>query len=250
VNGSQTNLKIEIMKNAQIIINEILEGQNGKGANFMGIKGYESKISGEVANFVVNFGASYGNAKDKSIEILNTLTDSDFEAIASKYKVNNVAGTKYATNAGAVKFLTEGKLPKEGTKARETALNGVKVTKTLATIRDEMVQTMLDNENDETRSAQSQAQKDTYDHLGRGIKRHVETKQYYFYANAHAKDVIVEGEYKDRTPKPETAQKEAIEKYCKYVLKNELPVNKFRMFVVSEEQIAEVNVTGDTYQFI
>lgn len=236
--------------NAQQIINEILKGQEGKGANFMGIREYTSKKSGEVANFLVNFGVSYGSAKKESVKILNTLTDSDFEAIASKYKVNNVAGTKYATNAGATKFLTEGKLPKEGTKARKTALNGVKETKTLATIRDEMVQSMLDNESDEKRSAQSQSQIDTYRPIGRGIKQHKITEEYYFYANAHAKDVIVEGEYEDSNPKPETIQREAIQRYCKEILNKQLPTTKFRQFVVAEDQIGEVNVTGDTFQII
>ncbi|MDZ7785986.1 MAG: hypothetical protein U5L95_02585 [Candidatus Saccharibacteria bacterium] len=203
------------MKNAQTILAEILKGQNGKGANFMGISEYTSKTSGEVANFVVNFGASYGNAKAKSVEMLNSLTNNDFKAIAEKFKVNNAEGVKYATNAGATKFLAEGKLPKEGTKARETALNGVKETKTLATVRDEMVKTMLDNKNEETQSAQSIAQQEKYNHLGRGIKQHKETEQYYFYANSHAKEVIVEGEYKKSNPNPETAQKNAISRYFK-----------------------------------
>lgn len=237
------------MNNAQRIINEIINGQNGKGANFMGIKEYKSK-KGEIANFVVNFGISYGNAKDKSIEMLNSLTDSDFEAIAEKYKVNNVAGVKYPSNKRAEKYLNEGTLPKEGTKARETALNGVKETKTLAMIRNEIVKGMQDNQSDETRSKQSEAQKNTFKQIGRGIKQHRETEQYYFYANSHDKDIIKHGEYEDSTPKPETAQKIAISKYFKYDLNNELPVDKFRLFVVSKEQIKDVSVSGNTYQIV
>lgn len=238
------------MKTTQTILAEILNNQTGKGANFMGISEYTSKTSGEVANFVVNFGVSYGNAKAKSIEMLNTLTDNDFKAMAEKFKVNNAEGVKYATNAGATKFLTEGKLPKEGTNARETALKGVKTTKSLAEIRDELVQGMLDNENEETESAQSKAQKETYKPIGRGVKQHRVTEQFYIYANSHIKDVIVDGEYKDSTPNPETAQKKAISRWFRDVLKTELPTDKFRMFVVSEEQMKTVNVTGDTYQFI
>ena len=231
------------------IIKNIIKNQEGKGANFMGIREYTSKKSGEVANFVVNFGISYGNAKTESIKILNSLSDSDFEVIASK-GVNNIGGIQYATNKGASEYLESGKLPKEGTKARASVLKGVKTTKTLAEIRDEMVKVMLDNDSEETRSNQSKGQENTYLHLGRGVKQHHETKDIYFYANSHIKDIIIDGEYDESTPNPETIQKNAISKYCKYVLKNELPVDKFRMFVVSPEQIGEVNVTGNTYQFI
>jgi hypothetical protein len=238
------------MKTTQMIISEILNSQKGKGANFMGIIGYKSNKSGEVANHVVNFGVSYGSAKDKSIKILKSLTDKDFIAIAEKYKVNNVAGQKYATNTGATKFLNEGKLPKEGTKARETALNGVKETKRLATIRDEMIDAMEKNDNEETKSNQSKAQQEAYIHLGRGVKQNKKTEHYHIYAHAHDKVIEIDGTYKDSNPKPETIQKNAITKYCKYVLKKELPVEKFRNFICSEEQIKKVNVTGETYQFI
>jgi hypothetical protein len=236
------------MKKMEEIIREIAENQQGIGANFLGIKEYTSKTSGEVANFVVNFGISYANAKEQTNKILNTLTDKDFEAIAEKYGVWNVAGIQYATNKGAEMYLSEGKLPKEGTKARETALKGVKESKMLKTIVAEMIVAMNNNDSDETRSNQSQANIDAYNHLGRGIKQHKETKMYYFYANSHAKTVLVEGEYKDSTSLPETAQKRAISRYCKDVLNTQLPIDKFRQFAVSAEQMTEVNVTGDTYQ--
>lgn len=238
------------MENAQVIINEILKGQDGKGANFMGIEKYTSKSTGELANFVVNFGINYGNAKEKSIEILNSLTDKDFSAMAEMFDAVNHAGEKYATNKGASEYLETGKLPKEGTKARDKVLNGVKETKTLATIRDEMVQSMRDNENEETRSNQSKAQDETYENIGRGIRKHRITKEYHFYALAHDKDVIEKGEYKDSTPKPETVQKNAIKRYCKEVLNRQLPITKFRDFVVSGEQMRKVNVTGDTFTFV
>lgn len=231
------------------IIKNIIENQEGKGANFMGIREYKSNKSGEIANFVVNFGISYGNAKTETVKILNSLTDSDFEAIASK-GVNNIGGIQYATNKGASEYLESGKLPKEGTKAREQVLNGVKTTKTLSEIRDEIVKSMLNNDDEQTRSNQSKGQENAYTHLGRGVKQHLVSKDIYFYANSHIKDIIEDGKYAESTPLPETIQKNAISKYCKYVLKNELPTDKFRMFVVSPEQIGEVKVTGNTYQFI
>lgn len=241
---------MEKAKKMEEIIREIAENQKGKGANFLGIKEYTSKTSGEIANFVVNFGISYKNAKEQSIDILNTLTDSHFTEIAKKYGVWNEVGIVYGTNKGAKLYLSEGKLPKEGTKARETALNGVKESKTLKTIVAETIIAMNNNDNDETRSNQSQANIDKYDYLGRGIKQHKENKKYYFYANSHSKQVIEAGEYKDSTPQPETAQKNAISRYCKEVLNKQLPIDKFRQFVVSPDQMTEVNVTGETYQFI
>jgi len=232
-------------------INSILANFSAlNGTKFVGIREYISVKSGEVANFVVNANFSYANAVTKSVEILETLTEADFTAIANSFKVVNASGTQYGSNAGSREYLESGKLPKEGTKARIKVLEGVKETKTLATITKEMIENFNNNQNEETRSAQSIAQREMYEHITKGVKQHKETERYHIWAMAHSKEVLIDGEYSNSNPQIETLQKNAIERYCKEVLKKQLPTTKYRNFVVEENQLSEVKVTGSTIQFI
>lgn len=221
-----------------------------KGTKFVGIRNYKSNKTGEVANFVVNANFNYGNAVKRSIEILNNLSEEDFRAIAEKYTVYNEAGILYPTNKGAEKYLTEGKLPKEGTKARTTALAGVKKTKTLSTIRDEWVQSLIDNQDEETRSVQSKAQTESYTRMAKGVKKHMENGLLYIWAMSQDKKIIEEGEYKKTNPTVEGAQKIAIERYCRKVLNNELPISKYRSFRIEQNQLTDVVITGDTFSLV
>lgn len=229
------------MENAQVIINEIIKGQNGKGANFIGIAEYKAKTSGELANHVVNFGVSYGSAKETSVEILESLTDADFDAIEKMFSVNNKAEGQWGSNQGARLFLETGKLPKEGTKARTKVLDAVKDFKTLATVRDEMIYAI---KNPKPRDEEN------FEQIARGVRKHTITNQYHIWAFAHYKDVIEEGEYKESKPNPETLQKNAIRTYCKNVLNKRLPITKFRDFIIDEGQFREVKATGDTFTFL
>jgi hypothetical protein len=239
------------MKASNKQIQSILESFNAlNGTKWVGIKEYKSVKSGEVANFVVNANFNYGNAVNSSIEILETLTDADFTAIADRYKVVNHEGEKYGSNAPAREYLATGKIAKEGTKARIKCLEGVKETKTLATICAEMIQAMLDNQNEETRSAQSIAQREKYDHVAKSVKRHKETKRLHIWAMANWKEVVEEGEYSEGDMGIETAQKTAIERYCKEVLKKQLPTTKYRNFVIEDNQLSEVAISGETFVFI
>lgn len=218
------------------------------GTKFSAIRGYKNG-DGEISNHVVNANFIYANAVNKSVEILNSLTAEDFEAIAEKYSVVNHSGEKYGTNKGARTFLAEGKLPKEGTKARETALNGVRVTKTLAEMRDEMVQTYLDNQNPETRSKRSEEEREKYEHVAKSVKRNKKSGKLHIYAMSVYKEVVESVEYKEKNEGIEASQKSAIFRYCKKY-KTELPVSKYRNFIIDEEQLAEVQITGNTYTII
>ncbi len=236
------------------------------GTKFVGIRNYKSAKSGEVADFVVNANFNYGTAVNTSIAILKSLNEADFEAIAKKYGVTNHEGEKYATNKGAVEFLESGKLPKEGTKARDKVMNGVHKTKTIATIVGEMIQSFVDNQNPLTRSKQSESQREKYDHVAKSVKQHKVNETYHIYALAHSKEVIEEGEYSDSAMGIEASQKNAIERYCKDVKKRinskgkevsaELPTCKYRNFVLTEGELADckeldsatISMTGATYQ--
>ena len=247
-------------KHNELIIRILANFSQLVGASFVGIKRYTSVKSGEIANFVINANFSYGKAIKTSIAILKSLTDANFTAIAEKYGVVNHEGEKYATNKGATEYLATGKLPKEGTKARINVLKGVHETKLLSTIVAEMIKSFEDNQNEGTKSAQSIAQSEMYEPITNGVKRHKENKLYYIWAMAHPKEVIEEGTYADSTPKIETAQKNAIERYCKDVLTRVnskgktvsavLPTTKYRLFVCEEDQLCEVNVNGDTVSFV
>ena len=211
-----------------------------KKASFVGINNYKNS-SNEIANFVINCGVSYKNAIAKTNDILSSLTEDDFIAIAKKYDVTNVAGTKYANNKGAEKYLNEGILPKEGTKARETALNGVKTTKSLSEIRDEMI-----NNNNNPRP--SNVDESVYTRLGKGIKKHNATNKIHIWGFIQHKTVLEEGTYTEKKMKLETAQAKAIERYCKKIGK-ELPKTKFRQFVCDTEHLNTISYTGNTAEF-
>jgi len=57
------------------------------GTSLVGIREYEAKSSGEVANHVVNANFSYGEAKKKDMAKLANATKADIEAIANEAKV-------------------------------------------------------------------------------------------------------------------------------------------------------------------
>jgi len=239
------------MKRFNKKIQSILESFNAlNGTKWVGIKKYVSVKSGEVANFVVNANFNYGNAVNTSVEILETLTDADFSAIADRYKVVNHEGEKYGSNAPAREYLATGKIPKEGTKARIKCLEGVHETKTIATIVAEMIAQFKANQDEETRSAQSIAQREKYDHVAKSVKQHKETKRLHIWAMANWKEVLEEGEYSDSTMGIEASQKNAIERYCKEVLNKQLPTTKYRNFVVEDNQLSEVAISGETFTFV
>ena len=223
---------------------------------FVGIRNYRSESTGRVSNIVLNAKIDYGKAKTDSIAILKTLTEGDFSAMAEKYGVVNVAGEKYGTNKGAKLYLLEGKLPKEGTKARANVLKGVKITKSLATIRDEMINQMMLNEDEVTASNQSKAQSDAYVTITNGVQFHEEKEKYYIFGMKHTDTIDpnnpdhAEGEYHEPNRGIESAQKYAIESYCKNVLKKQLPTTKIKRYSCTADQLAEVRASGDTITWI
>lgn len=212
------------------------------GASLIGVREYTNR-NNETANHVVNANCSYPNACANSKEILDSLTSKDFETIAKMYGVNNEEGIKYATSEPARLFLEENKHPKIETKAYQKMLKGVHTTKSLATIRDEMSM-KFDLENREE-TPQMIAQKEAYIRITKSMKLCLETGNVHIHAYAFAKEILTEGEYKDSTPKPETVQKNAITRYCKEVLKQELPTTRYRNFIVTEGELGEVAVDGE-----
>lgn len=146
---------------------------NLNGASFVGIKGYTSSTTGEVANHVVIANFSYGNAVEKDLKALDNATDADVQAIADKGFTIDLVKVAIAKLADAFRK----------------------------------------NMNPETASAQSLAQKDAYINISPCIKLHIETGKLHIYALAHSKVVLVEGEYKTVNSRELTLCQNAVKKY-------------------------------------
>jgi hypothetical protein len=65
-------------------ISNLLKVVNSKGTSFCAVRGYNSKSTGEIANYTVINGYSYENANQHDLAILNALTASDIQALAVK----------------------------------------------------------------------------------------------------------------------------------------------------------------------
>jgi len=218
------------------------------GSKFIGAT-YRNK-NNELSKYVLIANFNYGVAVAKTIEILNSLNEADFLKIAEKYNVNNVAGIQYSNNADGKLYLETGKLPKEGTKARVKVLESIKITKTLMQIRNEMVNAFVNNKDEETRSASSEAQIEAYEKIvidGKTIpsmKVCKATNNVHIYAMAHSREVIEAGTYSNGEKWLETAQKDAITSYCKYVLNAELPTAKYRNMIITTDQLFRIKANG------
>ena len=83
-----------------------------------------------------------------------------------------------------------------------------------------------------------------------------EKEKYYIFAMKHSDHVDPEnpehkeGEYVAPNRGIESAQKYAIESYCKNVLNKVLPVTKIKRFACTKDQLSAVNLSGDTVQFV
>jgi len=149
---------------------------NLNGSSFVGIKGYTSSTTGEVANHVVNANFSYGNAVEKDLKALKGATDADIEAIASKGFSVELVKTAIAKLADA----------------------------------------FIKNQNPETASAGSVAQSDAYYPITNSIKLHIESGKIHIYALAVSKEVLVEGEYKSVNSRELTLCQNAVKKHFNF----------------------------------
>jgi len=103
-----------------------------------------------------------------------------------------------------------------------------------------MIASFEKNSDSETASNQSNAQKDAYTKVTDCIKMHNETGELYIYAIGHSKVVTKPIEYKPVNSKPLTLAQNAVKKYF------DLTTAKYRSFVVNEDKMQSVRITGDT----
>lgn len=147
------------------------------GSQFVGIKGYTAKTSGETANHVVIANFSYGNAVEKDLKALKEATNEDCLNIATK--------------GGFSLALVE------------QAIN-------------KLIESFTNNKDTETASAGSIAQKDAYIQITNSIKYHIETRQIHIYALHVSKQILVEGVHKVVNSRELTLAQNAVKKYFNF----------------------------------
>lgn len=150
--------------------------QQLKGVSFIGINNYLSKITGELANHVVNVNLSVKNAKETDLQRLQNCTESDLVMISK------ASGISYEICKQALSELLT---------SAEKNLSA----------------------NIEDRTAQSQAQTDAYISLTPAIRMHKETMQIHIFGQAISKTVLIKGEYKQVNSSQKTLAKNAIKKH-------------------------------------
>lgn len=158
--------------NTKVIKQIVSKFSELNGASFVGIKGYESSTSGEIANHVVNANFSYENAVNKDIKSLKNISDDDIQVVMDKGF------------------------------SRELIMTAV----------NKLTTSFENNQNSETRSNQSIAQEEAYLHITNGIKLHLESGKLHIYAMAVSKKVLVEGEHKKVNSRELTLCQNAIKK--------------------------------------
>ena len=158
---------------------------------FVSVKGYESKTSGEVSNYVINTGISYENLMKKDIEKLKSISFED-------------------------------QLMEEA--------------------RRELLKSLEGNLDVKTRSLQSTAQREAYEYLCNGVKRHVETQEVFVLGYEISKTVLTTGVFKEVKSKPLTLAKRNIEKLLN------MSTPKYRLFSIGN--IQSMRMQGVEYEFV
>lgn len=171
-----------------------------KGSKFVGIKAYQSKTSGEIADHIVIANFSYDKAVKNDLKKLQKITIDQKAILIKKGYSNDMINE-------AIQKLTDA---------------------------------FIKNQNPETRSAQSQAQIDAYLKITSSIKLHIESGLLYIYALSHSKHIIEEGNYKTVNSRPLTLCQNDIKKILDF------RTSKFRQFIIQPEQLAKVNISGES----
>lgn len=197
-------------QNAKIVKRIVEKFSELNGTSFVGIPEYTSGTTNkkcivpEVANHVINAGFSYGNAVEKDLKALKGATDKDVQAIAKKG------------------FSPE--------------LVKIAIAKLTASFEK--------NQNPETASAGSQAQKDAYIQITPSVKYHIESGKLHIYGLAVQKKVIVAGVYEPTNSRELTLCQNEVKKYFDF------STSKFRQFIVDENTLTGVKMKGESFELV
>ena len=177
-----------------------------KGTSFIGIRNYANK-QGEVSNQTIIAGITYENCLINDFKVLQENKDKVFGILQKDYSTELV----------------------------ETAYNNVYVSLEKRLSSDE-VKEALRQQNDKTIGL-SDAQKDAYINLTKGVKLHIETMQLHVFGLVVKKTVIKPIEYKETKSRELTIIQNKIKKVC------EFKQDKYRNFIFDK---AEVQLQGIT----
>jgi hypothetical protein len=184
----------------------ILAAKTIKGTSFIGIRNYANK-QGEVSNQTIIAGITYENCLINDFKVLQENKDKVFGILQKDYSTELV----------------------------ETAYNNVYVSLEKRLSSDEVKQALRE-QNDKTIGL-SDAQKDAYIHLTKGVKLHIETMQIHVFGLVVRKTVIKPIEYKETKSRDLTLAQNKIKKLC------EFKQDKYRNFIFDK---AEVQLQGIT----
>lgn len=197
-------------QNAKIVKRIVSKFSNLNGTSFVGIPEYTSGTSNkkcivpEVANHVINAGFNYGNAVKKDLNALKGATEKDIQAIAKKGFSPELVKTAIA----------------------------------------KLTQSFENNQNKETASNQSQAQKDAYIQITPSIKLHIESGKLHIYGLTVQKKVIVKGVYKPTNSRELTLCQNEVKKYFDF------STSKFRQYIVDENILTGVKIKGESFELV
>jgi hypothetical protein len=195
----------EIAKIVKMIISTFKEIN---GVKFAGIKEYTNN-SGETANHVINVGFNYGNAVDKDLTALKSLTSEQIEEIA--HNVSITIGANVCEENDVYSVI------------------------------DEMIASFEKNKNSETASNASKGQSEAYEQITPGIKLHIESGEIHIYALGVSKKVLVKGTYKDVKHGQKWFIQNEIKKACNF------STAKYKNFKVTPDKFTTVNISGESY---
>jgi hypothetical protein len=184
----------------------ILAAKTIRGTSFIGIRNYENK-QGEVSNQTIIAGITYENCLLNDFKVLQENKDKVFETLQKEYPNDLI----------------------------ETAYNNLFTSLEKRLSSDEVKQALRE-QNDLTIKL-SDAQKDAYVHIAKGVKLHIETMQLHVFGLVARKTVIKPIEYKETNSRALTLAQNKIKKLC------EFKQDKYRNFIFDK---AEVQLQGIT----
>jgi hypothetical protein len=177
-----------------------------KGTSFVGIQGYENS-KGEVSNQTIVAGITYEKCLVNDFNSLQEKQNEIFDKLQKEFSLEIL------------------------TKAYQNVFNSLEKRLSSEEVKEE-----LRRQNDKTIKL-SDAQKDAYLHIAKGIKLHIETQKLHIFGLVVRKKVIQSIEYKETKSRELTIAQNKIKKLC------EFKQDKYRNFIFDK---AEVKLKGIT----
>lgn len=184
----------------------VLVAKTIKGTSYVGIRNYENK-QGEVSNQTIIAGITYENCLVNDFKVLQEKQNEVFETLQKDFPIELI----------------------------ETAYKNV-YTSLEKRLSSEEVKEALRQQNDKTIML-SDAQKDAYVHITKGIKVNKETNQIHVFGLVQRKTILKATEYKETKSRELTIVQNKIKKLC------EFKQDKYRSFIFDK---AEVKIQGIT----